>query len=391
MHLLRKYIMKEEPSYKLGDIGTKYAKLGKIEYNGSLDTLFKEDPNKFIDYNIRDVEIIEALEEKLKFIELTILISHLCHTPYESIYYNTALNEGAILTYLKRKGIIAPNKPTTTNPTIRDLELGDHVVHQRGTPTIEGTVYSFEDKQIIVKTMAGKYISRNPRTVKKKDSYAGGYLLDPIPGLYSDVSDLDFTSLYPSIIKSLNLGVETLVGRIVTKDNYEQYNSLEQLKKRDPEEKIQVQKLNRYSYQLKDATITVGALIRLIEDNNWTISASGAFFTTDKKSIACEVLEDWFDQREHYRALKKKAGKAEDWANYKLYDLYQMAFKILQNALYGTYAINSWRFTDGFKICSAGITNSGQRLVKASIDGINDMIDEYLEMDIEELKKVFDL
>jgi DNA polymerase elongation subunit (family B) len=391
MHLLRKYMMKEEPSYKLGDIGLKYAKLGKIEYNGNLDTLFKEDPNKFIDYNIRDVEIIEALEEKQKFIELTILISHLCHTPYESIYYNTALNEGAILTYLKRKNIIAPNKPTTTNPSIRELELGDPVVNQRGTSTIEGIVYSFEDKQVIVKTAAGKYIARNPKTIKKKDSYAGGYLLDPIPGLYSDVSDLDFTSLYPSIIKSLNLGIETLMGRIVTKNNYEQYNSLEQLKKLDPEEKIHIQKLNKYTYQLKDATIAVGALIRLIEDNDWTISASGAFFTTDKKSIACEVLEDWFDKREHYRALKKKAGKQEDWANYKLYDLYQMAFKILQNALYGTYAINSWRFTDGFKICSAAITNSGQRLVKASIDGINDMIDEYLEMDIEELKSVFDL
>jgi DNA polymerase elongation subunit (family B) len=381
MLLLRKYIAKEEPSYKLGDIGTKYAKLGKIEYNGSLDTLFREDPNKFIDYNIRDVEIIEALEEKQKFIELTILISHLCHTPYESIYYNTALNEGAILTYLKRKNIIAPNKPTTTNPSIRDLELGDHIVHQRGTPTIEGTVYSFEDKQVIVKTMAGKYISRSPRTVKKKDSYAGGYLLDPIPGLYSDVSDLDFTSLYPSIIKSLNLGVETLVGRIVTKNNYEQYNSLEQLKKRDPEEKIHIQKLNKYSYQLKDATISVGALIRLIEDNNWTIAASGAFFTNDKKSIACEVLEDWFNQREHYRALKKSAGKAEDWANYKLYDLYQMAFKILQNALYGTYAINSWRFTDGFKICSAGITNSGQRLTKESIIFVNKYISDQLDID----------
>jgi DNA polymerase elongation subunit (family B) len=381
MHLLRKYIMKEEPSYKLGDIGLKYAKLGKIEYNGNLDTLFREDPNKFIDYNIRDVEIIEALEEKQKFIELTILISHLCHTPYESIYYNTALNEGAILTYLKRKNIIAPNKPTTTNPSIRELELGDPVQHQRGTPTIEGIVYSFEDKQVIVKTAAGKYIARNPKTIKKKDSYAGGYLLDPIPGLYSDVSDLDFTSLYPSIIKSLNLGIETLMGRIVTKNNYEQYNSLEQLKQRDPEEKIHIQKLNKYSYQLKDATISVGALIKLIEDNDWTISASGAFFTTDKKSIACEVLEDWFDKREHYRALKKKAGKQEDWANYKLYDLYQMAFKILQNALYGTYAINSWRFTDGFKICSAGITNSGQRLTQESINYVNQYISDQLEID----------
>ena len=267
MLLLRKYIMKEEPSYKLGDIGTKYAKLGKIEYNGNLDTLFREDPEKFIDYNIRDVEIIEALEEKQKFIELTILISHLCHTPYESIYYNTALNEGAILTYLKRKNIIAPNKPTTTNPTIRELELGDHVIHQRGTPTIEGTVYSFEDKEIIVKTFAGKYISRYPKTIRKKDSYAGGYLLDPIPGLYSDVSDLDFTSLYPSIIKSLNLGVETLMGRIVTKNNYEQYNSLEQLKNRDPEEKIHIQKLDRKTYKLKDANIPIGQLIQIIEQN----------------------------------------------------------------------------------------------------------------------------
>jgi len=381
MHLLRKYMMKEEPSYKLGDIGLKYAKLGKIEYNGNLDTLFREDPNKFIDYNIRDVEIIEALEEKQKFIELTILISHLCHTPYESIYYNTALNEGAILTYLKRKGIIAPNKPTTTNPSIRELELGDPVVNQRGTSTIEGIVYSFEDKQVIVKTAAGKYLTRNPKTVKKKDSYAGGYLLDPIPGLYSDVSDLDFTSLYPSIIKSLNLGVETLIGRIVTKDNYEQYNSLEQLKQRDPEEKVHIQKLNKHSYQLKDATIAIGSLIKLIEDNKWTISASGAFYRTDKKSIACTVLEDWFDQREHYRALKKKAGKEEDWANYKLYDLYQLAFKILQNALYGTYAINSWRFTDGFKICSSAITNSGQRLTKESIIFVDQYISDQLEIE----------
>jgi DNA polymerase elongation subunit (family B) len=381
MLLLKKYIMKEESSYKLGDIGTKYAKMGKIEYNGNLDTLFKEDPNKYIEYNIRDVEIIEALEEKLKFIELTVLISHLCHTPYESIYYNTALNEGAILTYLKRKGIVAPNKPTTTNNSIRELELGDHVIHQRGTPTIEGIVYSIEKDAIIIKTFANKYIQRYPKTIRKKDSYAGGYLLDPIPGLYSDVSDLDFTSLYPSIIKSLNLGVETLMGRIVTKDNYEQYNSLEQLKQRDPLEKIHIQKLNKYSYQLKDATIPIGSLIKLIEDNEWTISASGAFFRTDIKSIACEVLEDWFDKREHYRALKKKAGKTEDWVNYKLYDLYQMAFKILQNALYGTYAINSWRFTDGFKICSAGITNSGQRLTKESINFVNGYISDQLEIE----------
>ena len=384
MLLLKKYIAKEEPSYKLGDIGVKYAKMGKIEYNGGLDKLFKEDKEKYVEYNIRDVEIIEALEEKLKFIELTILISHLCHTPYESIYYNTTLNEGAILTYLKRKGIVAPNKPTTTNPSIREIEVDDHIIHQRGTPTVEGIVYEIKDKEVVIRTMSGHFQTRNIKSIRKKESYAGGYLLDPKPGLYSDVSDLDFTSLYPSIIKSLNLGIETLMGRIVTKDNYEQYNSLEQLKKRNPEEIIHIQKLNRKTYVLKDANISLGNLIDLIETNKWTISASGAFYRTDVKSIACEVLQDWFDQRNHYRGLKSKAGKAEDWANYKLYDLYQMAFKILQNALYGTYAINSWRFTDGFKICSAAITNSGQRLTKESIVFANQYISDQLEIDLKE-------
>jgi DNA polymerase elongation subunit (family B) len=381
MMLLRKYITKEEPSYKLGDIGLKYANLGKIEYNGTLDTLFKEDINKFIDYNLRDVEIIEALENKLQFIQLTVLICHLCHVPYESVYYNTVLNEGAILTYLKRKGIISPNKPTTVNASIKELSIGDEVTQQRGTPTIEGVIVNInnETKTVYVETKSGVVKERSVKTVRKSESYAGGYLLDPVPGLYSYIADLDYTSLYPSIIKSLNLGVETLVGRIITKNNYEQYNSLEKLKERDPDEQITIEKLDKNTYQLKAANIKVGDLIGFIEKNNWSISASGAFFRNDIKSISCEVLEDWFKQREHYRALKKTAGKSEEWDKYKLYDLYQTAFKILQNALYGTYAINGWRYTDGHKICSAAITNSGQRLTKESIIYVNDLLAKSLK------------
>jgi len=382
MLLLKKYIMKEEPSYKLGDIGSKYAKLGKIEYNGSLDKLFKEDKNKFIDYNLRDVEIIEALEEKQKFIQLTILISHLCHTPYEYIYYNTMLNEGAILTYLKRKNIISPNKPTTTNPSIKELNKGDEIIHQRGTPTIEGIIVEIDEylNKAQIQLKSGMIKERSLRSIRKKDGYAGGFLLDPIPGLYSYVSDLDYTSLYPSIIKSLNLGIETLIGRIITKNNYEKYNSLEKLKELNPNEKIEIEKLNKDNYILKKGTTTVGNLISIIENNKYTISASGAIFRTDIDSISCIVLKDWFKQREYYRGLKKKSGKDEDWENYKLYDLYQLAFKILQNALYGTYAINGWRYTDGYKICSAAITNSGQRLTEESIFYVDKIIEEELQL-----------
>ena len=332
MLLHKKYIMKEESSYKLGDIGLKYVNLGKVEYEGNLNTLFKNDLNKFIDYNLRDVEIIEQLEDKLKFIELTIMISHICNIPYESVYWNTVMNEGAILKYLKREGIISPNKPTTHNPSLKIAN----------------------------------------------ETYAGGYILEPIPGLYFDVIDLDFTSLYPSIIKSLNLGIETLVGRIKVEYNatYEQNQSLEKLKLRDPNEMVTIEKINKETYTLKSAQIKLGDLINYIEKNEHTVAASGAIYRTDEKSVVSTILEGWFEKREHYRALKKKAGKEEDWANYKLYDLFQHAFKILQNAMYGTFAKNGWRYTDGHLICSAAITNSGQALTKNTITFVNEKINK---------------
>jgi len=332
MLLHKKYIMKEESSYKLGDIGLKYVNLGKVEYEGNLNTLFKNDLNKFIDYNLRDVEIIEQLEGKLKFIELTIMISHICNIPYESVYWNTVMNEGAILKYLRREGIVSPNKPTTHNPSLKAAN----------------------------------------------ETYAGGYILEPIPGLYFDVIDLDFTSLYPSIIKSLNLGIETLIGRIKVPYNatYEQNQSLEKLKERNPDEMVTIEKINKETYRLKSAQIKLGDLIKYIEKNDHTVAASGAIYRTDEKSVVSTILEGWFEKREHYRALKKKAGKEEDWANYKLYDLFQHAFKILQNAMYGTFAKNGWRYTDGHLICSAAITNSGQALTKNTITFVNNKINK---------------
>ena len=382
MLLFKKYIAKEEPSYKLGDIGTKYAKLGKIEYNGNLDTLFKEDPNKYIDYNIRDVEIIETLEEKLKFIELTVLISHLCHTPYESVYYNTVLNEGAILTYLKRKGIVSPNKPTSTNPTIRELEVGDVVTNQRGTPTIEGTIYSFEDdKTVIVKTLSNKYIQRSAKTVRKKDGYSGGYLLDPVPGLYSWLINADYSSLYPSIIRTLNLGVETLVGRVkIPNQNYNSWCSLVELEEMNPEEILILEKLNRKTYKLVEGSTTAGNLLQIIKENNLILSANGTIFDSTKKSIVAEILEDWFNLRVEYKNIMKEAYGCGDIEKGKLYNQKQHSIKILLNAVYGGFAINSFRFTDGYKMLSSSITTTGQRCIQETIKYANELIEkEYLK------------
>ena len=332
MLLFKKFIVKQEPSYKLADIGEKYVQLNKIEYEGSLDKLFQEDVNKFIEYNIRDVEIIIALEKKLKFIELTVAICHLCHVPYEQIYLSTVLNDGAILTYLKRQGIVSPNKPTTINPSLKE---------------------------------------------SNSDEYAGGYLKDPTPGLYEWVIDLDFTSLYPSIIRSLNIGIETLVGRIVNNGKYDNQWTYAELKQMNVDDLIVIERL-KPDFTTIRTQVTVGKIIQMIESNQWITAASGAIFQTGKSSVVCEVLTDWFNKRVEYKNLMKTAKKAGDNVKAEFYDRRQHAYKIKLNDVYGCYAINGWRYTDGHKIISSAITLTGQRVTQESIKFVNKWMNEKL-------------
>lgn len=377
MRLTKKYITKEEPSYKLHDIGIKYADIGKIEYEGNLDQLLASDPEKYIDYNIRDVEIIYELEKKLQFIQLTILISHLCHTPYESIYFNTVLNEGAILTYLKRKNIVTHNKPTTYNTDIKDLNVGDYIKHQRNTPTVEGEIIKINGDFADVKIKGGEIRVRELKTIHKKESYAGGFLLDPKPGIYKWLSDYDYASLYPSIIRSLNLGIETLIGRIVIPDPTRNiWWGLSDLKNKNPDEVVEFEILDKETYTFKLTEITIGKLIKTIESKKWAISANGVCFRTDKRSIVATILGDWFAMRKEYKRKMEVAFSEGNMDLYGLYDRQQHSFKILLNAVYGAFAVNSWRYTDGYKILSSAITCTGQRLTCETIKYSNEVIDK---------------
>ena len=333
MLLFKKFIVKQEPSYKLNDIGEKYVKMGKIEYEGSLDRLFNNDIKTFIKYNLRDVEIIIELEKKFKFIDLTVAICHLCHVPYEQIYLSTVLNDGAILTYLKRQNIVSPNKPTTINPALKE---------------------------------------------STRDDYAGGYLKDPIPGLYQWVIDLDFTSLYPSIIRSLNMGIETLVGRIVNNGKYDNQWSYAELIKMDSDTVVTIEKLNE-NFTTTRTQVKIGKLVKLIENNNWMVAASGDIFRTDKSSVVCEVLTDWFNKRKHYKKLMSEAYKADNKDLGDHYHRLQHAYKIKLNDVYGCYAINSWRYTDGHKMISSAITLTGQRVIQESITFVNKWLNTKLK------------
>ncbi len=361
MLLFQKFITKQEPSYRLDDIGQKYAKLSKIEYDGNLDQLFETDVEKFIEYNIRDVEILVELERSLKFIELTVNICHLCHTPYETIYYSTVLNDGAILTYLKRKRIVSPNKPTTYNP---NLNIGNVIKGIKTNPSLR---QSEIDEKI--------------EEVKRTQEYAGGYLKEPVPGLYEWVIDLDFTSLYPSIIRSLNIGVETLVGRIVNKNKYDNQWSLKELKEMDPMTKVTIERLNKDYTINATENVPVGLIVKQIEQDDLLISAPGVIFRKDKSSVVCEILADWFAKRVEYKNKMKKAYKAGDAVQGEFYNKRQHAYKIKLNDVYGVFAQNGWRYTDGHKMISKAITLTGQRLTQDSIIFVNNWINKQMGTD----------
>ena len=317
MKLHKKFSFRDEPSFKLDALGKKYVGLEKIEYEGSLDRLFKEDKQKFIAYNFRDVEILKALDEKFQYLPLTKNLAHKGKINYSDVYKNSMIHDGAISAYLLSQGIIPPSR------------------------------------------------DKNPIT---KQNYAGGYLFCPQAGLYKYMFDEDLTSLYPSIIMSLNIGKETLVGRViipnekVVVENKEIFNcryGLNDLKKLDPDTELILENSQR-----KRTKIEAGKLVKLIEDMEFAVSANGVMYRTDFDSVLKTILAKWFDERVLYKNKMKEAYKAGDKEKGAQYHLLQHTMKILLNSLYGATALGSFRY--GNVILSESITLSGQRIIQES-------------------------
>jgi hypothetical protein len=69
LDLYRKFTYTQQSSYRLDYIGQLEVKIGKVKYDGSLDDLYKDDIDRFIEYNLNDVKIVKALDDKLKLID----------------------------------------------------------------------------------------------------------------------------------------------------------------------------------------------------------------------------------------------------------------------------------------------------------------------------------
>jgi len=97
IELYKKFSGKNEPSYTLGAIGKKVVNIDKITYTGSLNDLYRDDIQKYIEYNLNDVKIVVALDKKLQFIDLARRICHTGHVGYEQFGTSSLVMIGCLI------------------------------------------------------------------------------------------------------------------------------------------------------------------------------------------------------------------------------------------------------------------------------------------------------
>ena len=287
-------------SYRLDAVAEHELGENKIEYTGTLNDLYENDIDKFVEYNIHDVRLVKRMHDKLDFIDMARGVCHVGHVPYEDVYFSSRYLEGAILVYLKNLGVVAPNKPIKP-----DMSSGD--------------------------------------------KFTGAYVQSPQRGKHDWVFDLDITSMYPSVIMSLNISPETKIGKLSG------WNAEEFIRG------------TKKTYTLKSngrekGKLTETELKDFFDNNKVSVSSNGVLYRSDKKGLIPALLEKWFDTRVEYRKLMKKFGDAGDNEKYTYFKSRQLIQKVVLNSLYGVLGLPVFRFYDLDNAEATTIT--GQELIK---------------------------
>ena len=167
LDLFRKFTYTNQESYALNHIAHVELNERKLDYSeyGSLHTLWKEDYQKFIEYNVKDVELVNKLDDKMKLIEMAIVLAYDAKVNYTDVYTQVRMWDTLIYNELRNKGIQLPPKKD-----------------------------SIKDRP-----------------------YIGAYVKEPIPGMYEWVASFDLDSLYPHLIMQYNISPETLLTKFPQK------------------------------------------------------------------------------------------------------------------------------------------------------------------------------
>jgi len=159
--LYKKFTYSAQESYRLDHIAN--VELGQKKLDHSEFDTFKDfytnGWQKFVEYNIIDVELVDRLEDKMKLIELALTMAFEAKVNFEDVFYQVRMWDNIIYNYLKKRNVVIPPKDRSD----------------------------------------------------KNEKYAGAYVKEPIPGVYDWIVNFDLNSLYPHLIMQSNISPETLL------------------------------------------------------------------------------------------------------------------------------------------------------------------------------------
>lgn len=307
-YLYRMFTFTKMENYKLGFIAQEELGETKIQMPLPFNEMYWKMLNKTIEYNIRDTELLEKLENKLGHINLLNELRKVCTTSFESTSSFGQI-DSIVTSYLNDKGLASKNA--------------------------------------------------DPHIVKKK--YPGAYVFEPNPGTYNDVVDFDFASLYPNLIITYNIGINNFAMKFKDPQlGYDLAYHPENLPKEIP-------MIIDPAFSKKEVTCTPEQLLQKIKDHNLIYTINGCFFFPhDKeKSIFSKILDGLMTSRKEYKGKMFKAIESKDKEGEDFYYTRQLVYKVLANTLYGVIANKSYRFFD--VSLAAAVTQSGQEALKTSI------------------------
>jgi DNA polymerase elongation subunit (family B) len=326
LELYRKYTYEERHTYRLDAIGEMEVGESKTVYEGTLDQLYNNDFRKFIEYNRQDTALLDKLDKKLKFIDLANTVAHECTVLLQTTMGAVAVTEQAIVNEAHHRGLIVPSRPK------RD----ENAVNQA----------------------------------------AGAYVAYPKKGLHDYIGSMDINSLYPSVIRALNMGPETIVGQL--RQDYTQAEIDAKIAKgnsfaaawegkfgaNEYELVMNKDKANDITVEWENGEVSVmsGAEIyELIYESNkpWMLSANGTIFTHEFEGIIPGLLKRWYAERKEMQAKLKDAIKAENKIEEEYWDKRQLVKKINLNSLYGAILNMGCRFFDNRIGQSTTLTGRG--------------------------------
>ena len=340
LELYRKYTYEERHSYRLDAIGEIEVGENKVPYEGTLDQLYNNDFRKFIEYNIQDTALLDKLDKKLRFIDLSNSIAHENTVLLQTTMGAVAVTEQGIINEAHNRDLRVPNRPK--------------------------------------------------RDDTESTQAAGAYVAFPKKGLHKWIASMDLNSLYPSVIRALNMAPETIVGQIRPEISDARVHEDMTLKKKSFagswEGRFSTEEYEAVMDQRKDVALTVdwedgrsdvlsGAEIyQLIFDSQmpWMLSANGTIFTTEFEGVIPGILKRWYAERKELQKKLKKAKDAGLDAEIEYWDKRQLVKKINLNSLYGAILNPGCRFFD--KRIGQSTTLTGRQIVKHMSAEVNNVI-----------------